>query len=494
MASISQPPSPSSRRLTGSAAIASPLTSMIGTDESVSAAMMRNRKRLRSCPRVELGAKRARRSSGNNSERPRLPSNASNNGASSRNATRIGRTASLSRRQSGPMAYLPTISRTASMSNINLVVPPESPSSLPLVKRHLSETPVVMKFKPSPSFDKRCAFPLAWSSKQELFYADDNSVRRQFPNKENRSFIQKMKAAGMAVGIFGAKKRECLAIISHEDQSLTVWRLKTAKRLYRFGMKSDKMTSITWHESLISVGLASGKVEHFDVSGPKTQKLAQMGMNTLELLSGLVTCVAWNSEGTVFAAGDASGNVGVWKRDGERLVLGDRDANSVERRIRHGGAITTLTWFPSDPNRLFTGDNKGLIRIWSLNGQGSTSDSSIARAQYGASGLTAAERLQCDSVIQSVHISRQLPELFIVFGSYASDHIVRKTQENTVSAYSLRDMSHLKEVTLYKKVAFSRNHDDPSFCGSALSGDETKLALAIPELGEIRIWNAWGPA
>ncbi len=399
------------------------------------------------------------------------------------------------------------------MSNINLVVPPESPgSSLPLVKRHLSETPVVMKFTPSPSFDKRCGFPLAWSSKQELFYADGNSVRRQFPNKENRSFVQKMKAAGMAIGIFGAKKRECLAIISHEDQSLTVWRLKTAKRMYRFGMKSDKMTSITWQESLISVGLASGKVEHFDVSGPKTKKLAQMGMNFLELLSGLVTCVAWNSEGTVFAAGDASGNVGVWKRDGERLVLGDREANSVERRIRHGGAITvstysqlisvmysflssqTLTWFPSDPNRLFTGDNKGLIRIWSLNGQGSTSDSSIARAQYGASGLTAAERLQCDSVIQSVHISRQLPELFIVFGSYASDHIVRKTQENTVSAYSLRDMSHLKEVTLYKKVAFSRNHDDPSFCGSALSGDETKLALAIPELGEIRIWNAWGAA
>ncbi|KAF9031081.1 WD40 repeat-like protein [Hymenopellis radicata] len=492
MASVSQPASPSSQRPTGSAAIAFPLTSMIGADESVSAAMMRNRKRLRSYARPEHGVKRGRHSSGHNSERPRLLSNATNSGANSSNTMRIGRSSSISR-QPGPMAYLPTISRKSSVHNIILAAP-ESAGSLS-AKRHLSETRLVIKLTPTPSFDKRCGFPLAWSSTQELFYADGDSVRQQSPNKGNRAFLQNVKAAGMAIGIFGTNKRECLAIISHEDQSLTVWRIKTGKRIYRYHMKSDKMTSIVWQESLISVGLASGKVEHFDVSGPKTQKLAQMAMNTLEVLSGLVTCVAWNCEGTVFAAGDACGNVGVWKRDGGRLVLGDREAKSMQRHIRHSGAITALTWFPSDPDRLITGDNKGLIRIWSLNGQASTSDSSTAHAQYGASGLTTAERLQGNSVIQSVHISRQLPELMIVYGSYALGDIAQKMQDNTVSAYSLRDMSHLKEVTLYDKEAFSRDFEDffdPSFCGSALSDDETKLALAIPELGELRIWTAWG--
>jgi cell division cycle 20, cofactor of APC complex len=176
-----------------------------------------------------------------------------------------------------------------------------------------------------------------------------------------------------------------------------------------------------------------------------------------------------------------------------------------------------LTWHPSKPSILGTADVDGVVRLWDVNTQ--ASENTLGSPGY----------FEMDSRIVSLHFSSDVQDEFITVHGRKTDTVQdrpglsQKNTSNTLVAFAFpkfdqiarkgiseaegRQFSTMMDLGINgiptiswpgsggietRETAFRGNQGD--VVGSVLINNGTKVVLAVPGEGLLKIWDIWGKA
>jgi WD40 repeat protein len=217
--------------------------------------------------------------------------------------------------------------------------------------------------------------------------------------------------------------------------------LDDAKDIGRFQISEEYVTCVRFSPNgqLLAVSSRSGRVTLYEMSSGRRRELT-LGHH------GGIKCVAFDSHGSILAAGYGDGTIGLWNIQTERCSLLEK----------HKDSVVSVAFAP-DGKSLISGSWDGTLRLWDI-----------------ATG-------RCCVLLRGEN-----PVMSVAFSPDGSLIAAACSDDNTVKVY---------EASSQKLLTTLLGHSQPVLC-VAFSPDGKKLAssggnIAAPSQGgEIFLWDA----
>ncbi|KAF9555734.1 WD40 repeat-like protein [Agrocybe pediades] len=236
---------------------------------------------------------------------------------------------------------------------------------------------------------------------------------------------------------------------------------------------SKEVTAMAWNGHTLTVGNAKGVIRNYDTRAPPS-KMKEQSRKSIRH-EAAITTLSWTGDGKFLASGDLSGTVYCWEGGlGPPLQVGE----PVQRRkkILQSAKISAVAWCPWKTKVLATGDARGIIRLWNINDQKSSSNA------------LSPGRLETGSVITGIHFSPHCQELLTAHGAQLGIHPPidlsnpRPSVANALAVHSFPSMGH---VFLYRLPI------DKPVGDSVLDGTGTKIVYTTPATSKISVCDVW---
>ncbi|KAH9931618.1 WD40 repeat-like protein [Epithele typhae] len=334
--------------------------------------------------------------------------------------------------------------------------------------------------------------PVAWSHSNALVFGRGNRVFYKSMNDTEGVSSQLTKLPDHLGGLrlvqaAGADQPQIVVLATHSG-SLQLWDLATKRAAMQWRLAASKTPSaLAWNASLLSVGDARGGVRHYDTrvgvgAGGGAAKMKD-GAIRVTRHQGRITAMAWGRDGVHVACGDQNGLVLVWDIRKPRVPLELGEMVQRRRKMQHSGAITALTWCPWYGNYLLSGDTgpegTGVLRSWDF----SNGDEIPTATQEKPN------RVEFDAPVTSIHFSPHINEMVTTHGAAAAPADAPPSQQplpgfatNSIVVHQFPALRCVRSV----RVA------DHALAGSVLSPNGHRIAVAVPEECQLKVWEVWG--
>ena len=349
--------------------------------------------------------------------------------------------------------------------------------------------------------------PIAWAHSNALVFG--RGVRVFYKNMADTEGVaaQLCKLADGSGGLrhvaaAGDDTPQLIALATHGGH-LQLWDLGAKRTIGQWRLKDP--SALVFNRTLLTVGDDRGAVRHYDTRITDMTKMREQVMKATRH-QGKISSLAWYRDGNLLASGDEHGQVLVWDIRKPRIPL-DNVGEMVQRRrkMQHNGIVSVslvspikgftmayasggqaLAWCPWYGKYLVSGDaspdGTGILRVWDI-------------ANPDSAGPLTAERptkIELDAPVTSIHFSPHINEVLTTHGAGA------RTEVPTLNAGGAEPLkSRLANSLVVHQFPRMRSiRTKPvaqhALAGSVLSPNGHRVAVAVPEEGQLKVWDVWG--
>ncbi|KAF4612690.1 hypothetical protein D9613_011772 [Agrocybe pediades] len=138
-----------------------------------------------------------------------------------------------------------------------------------------------------------------------------------------------------------------------------LWDVETGQKLRTMSGHQGQVSTLSWHQHILSSGSGDGSIWHHDVRIPRHKVMELLGH------TGEVCGLKWRADGELLASGGNDNVVNIW--DGRLGDVGEGARGSAKWTKRnHTAAVKAIAWCPWQPSLLASGGgtNDATINIW----------------------------------------------------------------------------------------------------------------------------------
>ncbi|THV03510.1 hypothetical protein K435DRAFT_835816 [Dendrothele bispora CBS 962.96] len=417
--------------------------------------------------------------------------------------------------------------RSASMSSLRSNTSSEPSERSALYK--MKDWGMSIPFNIPDTIDTNYFLPLTVSFKNNMYFTRGNRVHvkpwsRQSNHNQDIAQICRIEEKYGEVKLLGCSQLKeevvigttkgtgtsagTVLLVDVETQSKPTWSWRT----------SNPIGAVEWHGNLVTVGAANdGVIKFYDVrtrgEGGRFNGKMKSESRKLSRHQGRITKLGWNKTGQMLASGDENGVVYCWD-DRTRAPLEVGDHSSRRKKMKHTGAVSALTWHPTETTTLGTADTNGVIRLWNVSSK--QSDNRRGPGTY-----------ETDSRVVNLHFSPDFKdELITVHGRETHGHQIlsnplQNNTANSLLALTFPRLSHIVSKSVFDAenshmsrmlsmgvagpnasrywpgnntpdYGQSTSVVDREITGSVMVNGGTKVVVAVPKEGSLKVWDVWG--
>ncbi|KAI1783213.1 WD40 repeat-like protein [Ganoderma leucocontextum] len=339
---------------------------------------------------------------------------------------------------------------------------------------------------PSPA-DATAGSPIGWSHSNALVFGRGNRVYYK-SMADTEGVAQQLCKITDSMGNLvlvqcAGENHPSTVALATSNGHMQLWDLATKRPTLQWRMKGP--SAMIFNGTLLTVGDEKGALRHYDTRVNDPAKMKDQATKVTRH-QGRITALAWNRDGHTVASGDQNGLIFVWDIRKPRLPLEVGELVQRRRKMQHVGAITALAWCPWYGKYLVSGDSApdqtGTIRVWDIANDNGASSRTPERPT----------KLELDAQITSLHFSPHINELLSTHGpgkltevpslSNANVDPLQSRMANAIVVHQFPLMRHVRTVSVARK----------GIAGSVLSPNGHRIVLAVPEEGQLKVWDVWG--